>query len=343
MEQNSYIYFIYGMCFMFYGMMALLFWRKRQERLPRFVMALMILIAMQCLKDIFFMSHYPTDDTRVWSIMTAVDMVAVPLYAFILMELCRPGMVSPKMIIMSILPVTVLPTMYIATDMYVFYIMEVVWVAIYGTGYAVWTVFAIRRYNRLLHQQFSYEENIDLNWLKIILIFFFAILTMWIFDSLHFNIDMERLYLLGSLVMWIFLSYFIYRHESVIGELESAHTEEPQTAGEESLLAARIKVLFDEQRVFLDPDLKLTDIASMTGSNRTYVSRFFNREQKISFFDFVNGYRVRFAIELLRSSDEKMEVIAEKSGFNSRQSFHRVFSKVTGLTPERFRTGNEGN
>lgn len=328
---------------MFYGMMALLFWRKRQERLPRFVMALMILIAMQCLKDIFFMSHYPTDDTRVWSIMTAVDMVAVPLYAFILMELCRPGMVSPKMIIMSILPVTVLPTMYIATDMYVFYIMEVVWVAIYGTGYAIWTVFAIRRYNRLLHQQFSYEENIDLNWLKIILIFFFAILTMWIFDSLHFNIDMERLYLLGSLVMWIFLSYFIYRHESVIGELESAHTEEPQTAGEESLLAARIKLLFDEQRVFLDPDLKLTDIASMTGSNRTYVSRFFNREQKISFFDFVNGYRVRFAIELLRSSDEKMEVIAEKSGFNSRQSFHRVFSKVTGLTPERFRSGNEGN
>lgn len=340
MEQNSYTYFIYGMCFMFYGMMALLFWHKRHERLPRFVMALMVIISLQCLKDIFFMSYYPLDNTRVWRIMTAVDMVAVPLYAFILMELCRPGMVSSKMIVLSMLPVTLLPALYIVTDIYAFYIMEVVWVAIYGTGYAVWTVFAIRRYNRLLHQQFSYEENIDLSWLKIILIFFFGILAMWISDSLHFNIDMERLYLLGSLLMWIFLSYFIYKHQSVISELRSSHTEEPQTEEEESLLAARIKILFDEQRVFLDPDLKLTDIASMTGSNRTYVSRFFNREQKISFFDFVNGYRVRFAIELLKTSDEKIEVIAEKSGFNSRQSFHRVFSKVTGLTPDRFRTGD---
>lgn len=335
--EPTYIYFIYGMCFMFYGMMAGLFYRKRHERLSRFVMALMILIAMQCLKDVLFLSDYTYDNARAWTVMTALDMVAVPLYAFILMELCRPGTVSPKMILLSMLPVSVLPALYIVTDIYAFYVAEVVYVAFYGTGYAVWTVFAIRRYNRILHQQFSYEENIDLSWLKIILIFFFAILAMWISDCLYFNIDMESLYLLGSLVMWIFLSYFIYRHETVIEELKSAHAEEVPTAEEESRLAARIKVLFDEQRVFLNPNLKLVDIASMTGSNRTYVSRFFNREQKISFFDFVNGYRVRFAMELLKTSDEKMEVIAEKSGFNSRQSFHRVFSKVTGLTPERFR------
>lgn len=81
----------------------------------------------------------------------------------------------------------------------------------------------------------------------------------------------------------------------------------------------------------------------MVGSNRTYVSRFFNAEQNSTFFDFVNGYRVRMATSLLRETDEKIEVIAERVGFNSSQAFHRVFSKTIGQTPAKFRSGNRSN
>lgn len=338
MEQAYYIFFIYGMCFMFYSMMTWFFWRKRSERLSRFVMVLMALIAAQCLKDIFFLNDYLYSDTHIWTIMTATDMVAVPLYAFILMELCRPGMVTTRMVVTQMLPVVVLPLLYIITWHKVFYLIEVAYIAVYGVGYAVWTVFAIRRYNVMLHQQFSYEDNINLNWLKIILAFFFMILTLWVLDCLHVDIDLESLYMLGSLVMWMFLAYFIYRHETVIKELKTAPANSQETPEEESVLALRIKRLFEEKEVFLNPNLKLADIAAMTGSNRTYVSRFFNDDQGTSFFDYVNRCRVMYAMELLKTSDEKMDVIAERSGFNSRQSFHRVFSKMAGKTPERFRT-----
>ena len=338
MEQAHYIFFIYGMCFMFYSMMTWFFWRKRSERLSRFVMALMALIAVQCLKDIFFLNDYLYSNTRVWAVMTSTDMVAVPLYAFILMELCRPGMVTTRMVVVQMLPVVILPVLYITTDSNLFYFIEVAYIAVYGVGYAVWTVFAIRRYNVLLHQQFSYEENINLNWLKIILGFFFMILSLWVLDCLHVNIDLESIYMLGSLVMWMFLAYFIYKHETVIRELKTAPSNCQETVEEESVLASRIRRLFEEKEVFLNPNLKLADIAAMTGSNRTYVSRFFNGDQGTSFFDYVNRCRVVYAMELLKASDEKMDVIAEKSGFNSRQSFHRVFSKIAGKTPERFRT-----
>lgn len=338
MEQANCIFFIYGMCFMFYSMMTWFFLQKRSERLSRFVMALMALIALQCLKDIFFLDDNIYSNPMMWTVMTSTDMIAVPFYAFILVELCRPGTVTAKAVVLQLLPVIVFPLLYIITRHKVFYLAEVVYIAVYGVGYAVWTIFAIRRYNILLHQQFSYEENINLNWLRIILVFFFMILSLWVLDCLYINIDLESIYMLGSLVMWMFLAYFIYRHQAVIRDLKAAPAVTVNSVEETSLLASRIKRLFEEEKVFLNPNLKLADIAAMTGSNRTYVSRFFNSEQGSSFFDYVNCYRVGYAKELLRVSDEKIDVIAEKSGFNSRQSFHRVFSKIAGKTPERFRT-----
>lgn len=324
---------------MFYSMMTWLFWRKRQERLSRFVMALMALITLQCLKDIFFLNDYLYTDTHIWTIMTSTDMMAVPLYAFILMELCRPGMVTVRMASAQLLPVIILPVLYIATGREIFYLIEVGYATVYGLAYAVWTIFAIRRYNILLHQQFSYEENINLNWLKVILGFFFMILSLWVLDCLHIDIDAESLYMLGSLVMWMFLAYFIYKHETVISGLKMIAV--PSVAPEEdSELALKIKDLFDSRQVYLNPNLKLADIAAMAGTNRTYVSQFFNNKQKTSFFDFVNGYRVRHAMVLLRTSNDKMDLIAGKSGFNSRQSFHRVFARVAGLSPEQFRANN---
>lgn len=190
-------------------------------------------------------------------------------------------------------------------------------------------------------------ENINLDWLRIILVFFFAILSLWIVGCRYINIDAESVYLLGSLIMWMFLCYFIYRHKSVISELKASVPEETsiQSPPSDSTpdMSKKILRLFDEQQIYLNPNLKLSDIASVVGSNRTYVSRFFNAEQNSTFFDFVNGYRVRMATSLLRETDEKIEVIAERVGFNSSQAFHRVFSKTIGQTPEKFRSGNRSN
>lgn len=335
--EPHFIYFIYGLCCMFYALMAWFFWRKRGERLSRLVMALMILIGIQCIKDVFFLSHAVYSSEKSWAIMTSTDMVSVPFYAFILTELCCPGKLTARSALLQLAPFVALPMLFITLDNEIFYDIEVVWTAVYGGSYAVWTIFAIRRYNRRLKQRFSYEDNINLDWLKSILVFFFALLSIWIADCLYININLEAVYLLVSMAMWMFLCYFIYRHESVISELVVTFPDKDSSQEEESILSVKIRRLFDEEEVFLNPNLKLSDIAAMTGSNRTYISRFFNNQQNTTFFDFVNGYRVNYAKTLLAASDEKMYVIAEKAGFNSRQSFHRVFSKISGMTPEQFR------
>ena len=303
----------------------------------------MIVVGIQCLKDLFFMHPGQQETDYQWMVMTSTDMVTVPLYAFILIELCRPGTLRVKTMVMHEVPFVLFPVLYLITHNELFYYADVIWAAVYGLGYAVWTVIAIPKYHSMLKQRFSYEENINLNWLRTILISLFAILSLWILDCLVADLDIEAVYLLGSLTIWMFICFFIYKHESVIDELSEMPSDQDRKSYDEKNadeLFVRIQHLFEEDKIFLNSHLKLSDVANMTNSNRTYVSRFFNNSRGKTFFEFVNEYRVRHAMKLLETTSERIEIIAEQSGFNSRQSFHRIFSKMAGCTPEKFRVGN---
>lgn len=102
-------------------------------------------------------------------------------------------------------------------------------------------------------------------------------------------------------------------------------------------LASRLDSIMAEAALYRQPNLKITDLAEVAASNRTYVSKALNGIKGMSFSDYVNGYRVARAKELLLSDDnETMSVIAEKSGFLSDATFYRQFKALTGLTPSQW-------
>ena len=87
------------------------------------------------------------------------------------------------------------------------------------------------------------------------------------------------------------LSYFLYRHESVIDELVNTETiDEPQDESdmEQSTIATIVQRLFYQEQIYLNPKLKLSDVATLVGTNRTYLSRYFNQENGQTFYDYVN-------------------------------------------------------
>lgn len=109
------IYFVYGLCVMFYFMMTWFFLRKNKDLLSRLVATLMLVVGLQCLKDLFFMASPDGASHYRWMVMTSIDMVAVPLYAFILMELCRPGTLSVRTMVAHEVPFVVLPVLFAVT------------------------------------------------------------------------------------------------------------------------------------------------------------------------------------------------------------------------------------
>lgn len=330
------ISYVFGLATMFFGMMAIFFWR-RGELLYRLVALLTGTISIECVKDFIIVNMGLYADSRVWDTMTAIDMIAVPMYAFVLTELVRPGSLTVKSMIVQELPFVILPILYITLGIsWIFYI-EVGYAAVYGTGVLVWTAVNIPRYNRHLKELYSYTENVNLNWLKVILYTFYAILGVWIFDCIVIHLDMECFYLLCNLVMWMVISYFLYRHESVIEELPDWKPESIVQTADYNTIAVKINQLFTIDKIYLKPNLKLSDIATAVGSNRTYVSNFFNREGSGNFYEYVNNHRISHACHLLSDSNLPIQEVAQESGFSSPSVFSRVFSKYKGCSPTEFR------
>ncbi len=100
-------------------------------------------------------------------------------------------------------------------------------------------------------------------------------------------------------------------------------------------LMGRIRQLMEQQQLYLNSDLKLEDVASALGLNRSYVSNCINLHTGDSFSQFVNGYRIEYAKQVLRSQpDTKVTSLYLSAGFSSEQSFYRNFKSFTGMTPK---------
>ncbi len=330
--------YIFGLSTMFFGMMTWFFWR-RGELLYRLVSLLTGTIAIEYIKDFIVVKMGLYSDSQVLDAMTAVDMVAVPMYAFVLKELVRPGHLNWRSIVIQESPFVILPILCICLGNRIFFYIEVGWAAIYGSSIMIWTSVNIPRYNRHLKELYSYTENINLNWLKTILYTFYVILGLWIFDCLFIHLDMECLYMSCNLGLWMVISYFLYRHQSVMSELADWRPEQSSDLADEDVLAGKIQQLFTVEHIYLNPNLKLSDIAAAVGSNRTYVSKFFNRDSATNFYEYVNGLRIEHACRLLAETDLPIQDVAQKSGFSSLSVFSRVFSKYKSCSPSAFRMG----
>ena len=79
------------------------------------------------------------------------------------------------------------------------------------------------------------------------------------------------------------------------------------------------------------------EIAEAIGVSEDYLSRVFNRELGLSPWNYVNRYRIYQAQELLRRTSSSIRVIAHQVGFRDQAYFSRVFRKITGVSPIKFR------
>jgi AraC-like DNA-binding protein len=96
----------------------------------------------------------------------------------------------------------------------------------------------------------------------------------------------------------------------------------------------------NEDRLFLDPDLSLPALAARLGCSVNHLSQAINAGHQMSFFDYINQFRVQRAATLLREPDCRFPAIIDIAlsvGFNSTSTFYTAFKKATGDTPARYR------
>ena len=87
-------------------------------------------------------------------------------------------------------------------------------------------------------------------------------------------------------------------------------------------------------------ELYLDKIAELFGVNSKYLSRLIKEQIGINFNKYVMGVRISKATEMLKNTSMSITEIMEKTGFNSRNTFIRVFKKFEGLTPSEYKNLN---
>lgn len=85
-------------------------------------------------------------------------------------------------------------------------------------------------------------------------------------------------------------------------------------------------------------NITLDLISSFFYINSSYFSHLFKEKTGENFVDYLNGVRIGQAKLLLKNSDQKMYRIAKAVGYDNVKYFFRIFKKITGLSPEAYRS-----
>ncbi|RNC84873.1 MAG: AraC family transcriptional regulator [Winogradskyella sp.] len=94
------------------------------------------------------------------------------------------------------------------------------------------------------------------------------------------------------------------------------------------------------KQLYLNPDLKLIDIADILNISRGYLSQLISKESDLNFNDYINSLRVNAAKDMLSNKDYDnytIVAIGLESGFKSKSSFFTAFKKFTGTSPSNFK------
>lgn len=100
---------------------------------------------------------------------------------------------------------------------------------------------------------------------------------------------------------------------------------------------AMIETIIDYSfKHYLDP-ISLKEMAEMTKMSIPSFCRFFKRNIKKSYFDFIKEIRIGRACKLLRETNRPVLNICYDSGYNSWPNFSKQFKDVTKLSPSQYR------
>ena len=104
-------------------------------------------------------------------------------------------------------------------------------------------------------------------------------------------------------------------------------------------LFEQIEQLMKEDKIYLQADLKIADIAQRLNVPSYQLSYLFTQYMQTTFYDYLYDFRIEEFKRRVAAGDIKrytVESIAQQSGFNSRASFFRVFKKKVGMTPNEY-------
>lgn len=240
-------------------------------------------------------------------------------------------------------------------------------------AYYIWKSYQLyQAHQNYVSDVFSYSEQVDLKWLKVLILgYLFFIIGLILVNLIKGTVSDVSFDLL--MVVYIVYSgiHALNQKEVIPKELITIENTDVKILGdvmkqethredidrsEEKLesIEKENKELFgkikqglieklDEEKLYRDQDLTIYKLAKILNTNSKYLSVIINKEFGKNFVNFINEYRVEEAkINLLQDVKHSLTIEAhgQNVGFKSKSSFNVAFKKLTGYTPTEYIRAN---
>lgn len=317
--------------------------KRERRRLHRLLGGVLLFWSLLHLKDMLLIDG-AMPDPLLERLCVCVDILAVPTCAFLLFELTAPGWFTWRRALLHELPFLAFLALFALRPSNVIFHVDI----LVALGYSLWVItqlfHTIPDYNRALRENYSNTENLDLEWLWKLLVFFILFLSIWAYSALQGSIPTDIIYNIASGILWGVICCKIHRQQPFVWP-DVAAPQPAETPGDPARpeMAGALERLFEAEKVWLNPRLTIGEVAQRLGSNRTYLSDYLNHRLGVTFYEYVNDHRIRAAAERLADPECALtiEAIAEGCGFNSLSTFRRFFIRRYGCTPTHYRLDRE--
>lgn len=234
-------------------------------------------------------------------------------------------------------------------------LLRIILLQLSGFVYVLWALWLLRKHKRNISQEFSYEERINLNWLRY---FIFGLAGIW----LIIVVTKSDYYIFGGAAVFIvFLGYFGIRQariftpanlnqtwtvpeipvpaEVIENNPRRKYANSGVTVEMSREIHQRLFQLMQEEKLYTEPDLSLSILADKINVHPNYLSQVINEKEGKTFFEYINCLRVEEFKRLAALPESRQFTImslAYDCGFNSKSSFNKNFKKATGLSPSEY-------
>lgn len=212
-------------------------------------------------------------------------------------------------------------------------------------------IFRVHQYRTKIRDQFSSVVKINLEWLTFMLYTIAVVLMISIVTTFSPITGLKQYHVVFFFISLLFLLMFVtvilwksiqqpLLFSGIKDEPVSKYQGSFLTETEKSEIRQQVERVMDIQKLYLQPELTLEQLAEVIHTSPRKLSQVINELFKQNFYDFINSYRIDEAKRILSDVTHHKLTILEVMylcGFNSKSSFNTIFKTKTGMTPTLFR------
>lgn len=218
--------------------------------------------------------------------------------------------------------------------------------------YLIMSIYLINKYREQLKDSQSSIENIDLTWLKILVLGFALVTLVGVLLSiskvvnLFYTVDISLQIFLGlttyyaDLFLVCFLLFFSAINVSSVKKVKEQLKDSYADYQADSEYVDRIMKFMDDEKPYMKSNITLDTLSELIDVPSRELTALLNGHFKMNYYEFINNYRIEEAKEILKADKAHEKTISDiylTVGFNSKSVFNTFFKKNTGMTPSEYR------